>query len=107
MTEEVKNDEVGTTDVERTETVEETTTVEAAAVAEEEVVDENQDPDLSKGESAEFQWYVVHALSQYEGRVAKALKERILNHKMSEYFSRIYIPEETVVSNVNGKKRNN
>lgn len=110
MTEEVKSEEIETTETEVTEATDNTPeeTVEAAAESAEvtEKVDDDQDPDLAKGDSPEFQWYVVHALSQYEGRVAKALKERILNHKMSEYFSRIFIPEETVVSNVNGKKRN-
>ena len=48
----------------------------------------------------------MHALSQYEGRVSKTLKERILNHNMSEYFADIVVPEETVTTNVNGKKRN-
>ena len=65
MTEEVKNDEVIATEVETTETTEVTETEEetvAAAPAteeSEEEVDENQDPDLAKGDSPEFQWYVV------------------------------------------------
>lgn len=67
---------------------------------------EDKDPDLAAGDTPDFKWYVVHALSQYEARVSKALKERILNHRMSEYFSEILIPEETVTTSVNGKKRN-
>ncbi|MBD66800.1 MAG: transcription termination/antitermination protein NusG [Halobacteriovoraceae bacterium] len=87
---------------------EETSQVEATETKEEssETENENRDPDLASGDGPEFKWYVVHALSQYEARVSKALKERILNHKMSEYFSEILIPEETVVTNVGGKKRN-
>jgi len=109
MTEEIKNEEVVATDVEATEVeatevATETAAVEASAEVEEE--DDGRDPDLAKGDSPEFQWYVVNALSQYEGKVARHLKERILNHKMAEYFAQIFIPEETVVSNVNGKKRN-
>lgn len=61
---------------------------------------------LANGESPDFKWYVVHVLSGYENRVSKTLKERILNHNMGEYFSDILVPEETVVTNVNGKKRN-
>lgn len=72
----------------------------------EEAVDPTQDPDLSTGESPDFKWFVAHALSGYENRVSKTLKERILNHKMTEYFSKILIPEENVVTSVNGKKRN-
>ena len=79
--------------------------VDAAAEAEEQE-DENRDPDLARGDSPDFKWYVTHVLSGYEGRVSKTLKERIMNHNMAEYFSEILVPEETVVANVNGKKRN-
>lgn len=66
---------------------------------------ERSERDLATGEGADFKWYVAHALSGYENRVSKTLKERILNHKMADYFAEILIPEESVVSNVNGKKR--
>lgn len=61
---------------------------------------------LSKGDSPDFKWYVVHALSGFENRVVKTLKERILNHNMADMFSDIIVPEENVVTSVNGKKRN-
>lgn len=61
---------------------------------------------LAKGDTPDFKWYVAHVLSGYENRVTKTLKERILNHGMAELFSDILVPEETVVANVNGKKRN-
>lgn len=61
---------------------------------------------FAKGDSADFKWYVAHALSGYENRVTKTLKERIINHNLTEYFAEILVPEETVVANVNGKKRN-
>ena len=61
---------------------------------------------FAKGDSPDFKWYVAHVLSGYENRVTKTLKERIVNHSMTEYFSDIIVPEETVVTNVNGKKRN-
>jgi transcriptional antiterminator NusG len=61
---------------------------------------------LASGESSEYRWYVVHALTGHENKVAKSLKERIVNFKQTNSFSRILIPEETVVANVNGKKRN-
>lgn len=61
---------------------------------------------LAKGDTPDFKWYVIHALTGQENKVSKALKERIVNHKLAEFFSEIMIPEETVQSNVNGKKRN-
>lgn len=85
-------------------TVEEQTAEETVEVEAEQ--NPNQDPDLATGDSEDFKWYVAHALSGYENRVKKTLKERILNHKMTEYFSQILVPEENVTTNVNGKKRN-
>lgn len=61
---------------------------------------------VSDNDSPDFKWYVVHALSGFEHRVSKTLKENILNHNLTEYFSDILVPEETVVTSVNGKKRN-
>lgn len=66
----------------------------------------NVESQLSKGESPDFKWYVIRALTGQENKVAKTLKERVLNLSMGEYFSQIVVPEENVVSNVNGKKRN-
>jgi transcriptional antiterminator NusG len=70
----------------------------------EEVVEEGNG--LAKGDTPDFKWFIAHALSGYENRVTKTLKDRILNHNMAEMFSDILVPEETVVTNVNGKKRN-
>lgn len=61
---------------------------------------------LAKGDTPDFKWYVAHVLSGFENRVTKSLKERILNYGMADQFSEILVPEETVVANVNGKKRN-
>ncbi len=61
---------------------------------------------FAAGDTPDFKWYVAHALSGYENRVKKSLKERIINHKLTEFFADIMVPEESVVSNVNGKKRN-
>lgn len=60
---------------------------------------------LAEGNSPDFKWYIVHVLSGFENRVLKTLKERIVNHSMTEYFAEILVPEESVVTNVNGKKR--
>ena len=60
---------------------------------------------LATGNSPEFKWYIAKTLTGQENKVSKALKERILNFKQTEYFSEILIPEETVVSHSGGKKR--
>ena len=60
---------------------------------------------LAIGDTPDFKWYIVHVLSGFENRVLKTLKERIVNHSMTEYFAEIMVPEEQVVANVNGKKR--
>ena len=60
---------------------------------------------LAKGDTPDFKWYIAHALSGYENRVSKSLKERVVDYKLTEYFADIIVPEETVQSNANGKKR--
>lgn len=65
----------------------------------------NEERVLATGDSPDFKWYIVHVLSGFENRVLKTLKERIVNHNMTEYFAEIMVPEESVVANVNGKKR--
>jgi transcriptional antiterminator NusG len=60
---------------------------------------------LAAGDTPDFKWFIVHVLSGFENRVSKTLKERIINHNMTEYFAEILVPEESVVANVNGKKR--
>lgn len=60
---------------------------------------------LSDGEGDDFKWYVAHALTGHENKVARTLKQNIFNKKLVSDFAEILIPEETVVTNVNGKKR--
>lgn len=60
---------------------------------------------LALGDTPDFKWYIVHVLSGFENRVLKTLKERIVNHSMTDSFAEILVPEESVVANVNGKKR--
>lgn len=69
------------------------------------MTDSNTERVLATGDSPDFKWYIVHVLSGFENRVLKTLKERIVNHNMTEYFAEIMVPEESVVANVNGKKR--
>jgi transcriptional antiterminator NusG len=69
------------------------------------MTDTNTERVLAAGDTPDFKWYIVHVLSGFENRVLKTLKERIVNHNMTEYFAEILVPEESVVANVNGKKR--
>ena len=50
-------------------------------------------------------WYVVHAYSGYENRVASALKERIDLHGMASRFGDVLVPTEEVVEMKAGQKR--
>ena len=52
-----------------------------------------------------MRWYVVHAFSQYEKKVAVALKERIERHSMEDRFGEIIVPTEEVVEMKAGQKR--
>lgn len=65
----------------------------------------NKDKDLADGSDPEFKWFIAKTLTGQENRVQKTLKERIVNHKLTEFFADILTPEETVVTNAGGKKR--
>lgn len=50
-------------------------------------------------------WYVVHAYSGYEKRVAASLVEQIELQGMQDLFGEILVPTESVVEMRDGKKR--
>jgi transcriptional antiterminator NusG len=50
-------------------------------------------------------WYVVHAYSGYEKKVAVALQERIELHSMQDQFGDVLVPTEEVVEMRAGQKR--
>ncbi|AXQ30838.1 transcription termination/antitermination protein NusG [Solimonas sp. K1W22B-7] len=52
-----------------------------------------------------MRWYVVHAYSQYENSVMRALKERIVRQGLQEQFGDILVPTEEVVEIKDGVKR--
>lgn len=115
--EQVKETEMETTE----ETTTEETTAEAAneTPAEETVEAASADgstEEATEGETSEegeeaveenpaFKWYIAKTLTGQENKVQKALRERITNYKLGEFFGEILVPEETVVTNANGKKR--
>lgn len=50
-------------------------------------------------------WYVVHAYSGHEKKVAASLRERVARAGMQEYFGDILVPTEEVVEIRAGQKR--
>lgn len=50
-------------------------------------------------------WYVVHAYSGFEKKVAASLRERVALHGMEEKFGEILVPTEEVVEMRGGQKR--
>ena len=52
-----------------------------------------------------MRWYVVHAYSQYENNVKKALKERIERAGLGDKFGEILVPTEEVMEIREGQKR--
>jgi len=52
-----------------------------------------------------MRWYVVHAYSQYENHVKRALLERIKREGLEDRFGDILVPTEEVVEMRDGVKR--
>ena len=52
-----------------------------------------------------LKWYVVHAYSQYEKKVALAIRDRIERLGMQDFFGEIIVPTEEVVEMKAGQKR--
>ena len=52
-----------------------------------------------------LRWYVVHAYSNFEHRVAEALKDRIKLQGLQDKFGEILVPTEEVVEMRDGQKR--
>jgi transcriptional antiterminator NusG len=52
-----------------------------------------------------LKWYVVHAYSQYEKKVAIAIQERIERLDMQDRFGEIIVPTEEVIEMKGGQKR--
>ena len=50
-------------------------------------------------------WYVVHAYSQYENHVRKALLDRVERAGLTDFFGDILVPTEEVVEIREGQKR--
>lgn len=99
MSDEVKEPSMEETSEVASEETQEKSSEEVAAA------DPHADPELADGSADGFKWYIAKTLTGQENKISKSLRERVINHKKQEYFSKIVVPEETVVSNANGKKR--
>tara|TARA_A100001011_G_scaffold313104_1_gene330835 strand:+ start:1823 stop:2350 length:528 start_codon:yes stop_codon:yes gene_type:complete len=52
-----------------------------------------------------MRWYVVHAYSGYEKKVALALQDRVKLNRLDDRFGEIMVPTEEVVEMRDGQKR--
>lgn len=52
-----------------------------------------------------LRWYVIHAYSNYENQVKKALEERVKRAGLEQYFGKIMVPTEEVVEMRQGQQR--
>jgi transcriptional antiterminator NusG len=52
-----------------------------------------------------LRWYVVHAYSNFENKVKKALEERIEREGLQDFFGKILVPTEEVVEMRMGQQR--
>ena len=53
----------------------------------------------------ELKWYAVHALSGYEEKAKNFLLYWVKDAELEDHFGEIIVPTETVVSVVDGKKK--
>ncbi len=53
---------------------------------------------------AEPKWYIIHAYSGFEKKVAEAIKERANSQGFSAYFDEVIVPTEEVIEVRKGKK---
>lgn len=71
----------------------------------ENVGEEISGSDTEKNLNPRMKWFIAKTLTGQENKVSRAIKERVINAGVSDFFGEILAPEETVVTNVNGKKR--
>ncbi len=84
--------------------------VQTEVINKEEKVEEGSSEEKSTKSSNEenntsLRWFIVKTTTGQEGKVSKALKDRIVNLGKSKFFEDIVVPEETVITNAGGKKR--
>ena len=53
---------------------------------------------------SDAKWYIIHAYSGFENKVADAIKERAESQGLSAYFEEVIVPTEEVTMIKKGKK---
>jgi len=53
-----------------------------------------------------MKWYIVHAYSNFEKKVAESIKEQIVSHDLEDKFEEVLVPTEEVVEVRRGQKVN-
>jgi transcriptional antiterminator NusG len=51
-------------------------------------------------------WYIVHAYSNFENKVAESIREQAKQRGLAEHFDEVLVPKETVVEMRRGRKVN-
>src|SRR3569832_1529532 len=51
-------------------------------------------------------WYIVHAYSNFENKVAESIREQAKQRGLAEHFVEVLVPKETVVEMRRGRKVN-
>jgi transcriptional antiterminator NusG len=49
-------------------------------------------------------WYIVHAYSNFEKKVAESIKEQAAQKGLSEYFEQVLVPTEEIIEIRRGRK---
>jgi transcriptional antiterminator NusG len=66
---------------------------------------ETQEQPQTKPSSGRARWYIVHAYSNFEGKVAEAIRDQAQRQGLEEQFEDIQVPTEEVTEVVRGAKK--
>ncbi len=66
---------------------------------------EPQEAQSPKSGSGRARWYIVHAYSNFEGKVAEAIRDQASRQGLEEQFEDIQVPTEEVTEVVRGSKK--
>ncbi len=63
-------------------------------------------PDVPAADTSRHRWYIVHAYSNFENKVAESIREQARQQQLEDKFSEILVPKEDVIEIRRGKKYN-
>ena len=66
---------------------------------------ESQEAQAPRTGSGRTRWYIVHAYSNFEGKVAEAIRDQAARQGLEEQFEDIQVPTEEVTEVVRGSKK--